>query len=66
MEGKKSEEVRKNASKWRELAKKAVSHGGSSDKHIDDFVEHLQCANESAKANGLVSNGCRKSSVNSS
>lgn len=41
MEGKKSEEVRKNVFKWRELVKKVVSYGGSLDKYIDDFVEYL-------------------------
>ncbi|KNA08531.1 hypothetical protein SOVF_161410 [Spinacia oleracea] len=48
MEGKRSEEIRENASKWRELSKKAVSHGGSSDNHINDFVQHLRCTSSSS------------------
>lgn len=41
MEGEKSYEIRKNATKWRDLAKKTVSEGGSSDKAINEFVESL-------------------------
>ena len=41
MEGEKSDEIRKNATKWRDLAKKTVSEGGSSDKAINEFVESL-------------------------
>ncbi|XP_059640855.1 UDP-glycosyltransferase 74B1-like [Cornus florida] len=41
MVGEKSDEIRKNASMWRESAKSAVSRGGSSDKNIDKFVEVL-------------------------
>lgn len=41
MEGERSQQIKKNASKWRELAKKAVSEGGSSDKNINEFVQHL-------------------------
>ena len=41
MEGKRNQQIKKNASKWRELAKKAVSEGGSSDKRINEFVQHL-------------------------
>ena len=40
-EGERSQQIKKNASKWRELAKKAVSEGGSSDKNINEFVQHL-------------------------
>ncbi|KAF5203352.1 Udp-glycosyltransferase 74b1 [Thalictrum thalictroides] len=39
MEGRRSEEIKKNAKKWRELAKEAISEGGSSDKKIDEFVD---------------------------
>ncbi|KAI8009989.1 UDP-glycosyltransferase 74E2 [Camellia lanceoleosa] len=46
MEGERSVEIRKNACKWKELAKEAISEGGSSDKSIDEFVEHLKCGNE--------------------
>lgn len=44
MEGKRSKEIKKNASKWKELAKKAVSEGGSSDENINKFVEHLMAS----------------------
>ena len=37
-EGERSEEIRRNARKWRELAKKAVGEGGSSDRNIMEFV----------------------------
>ncbi|KAL9246463.1 hypothetical protein vseg_019994 [Gypsophila vaccaria] len=59
MEGKRSVEIRENAKKWRELSRKAVSKGGSSDNHIQEFVEHLKCANHNARASeqGLDSQG---------
>ncbi|KAH7864072.1 hypothetical protein Vadar_025386 [Vaccinium darrowii] len=41
MEGERGNEIRKNAMKWRELAKEAVGEGGSSDKNIDEFVTSL-------------------------
>ncbi|XP_021762769.1 UDP-glycosyltransferase 74G1-like [Chenopodium quinoa] len=41
MEGEKSEEIKKNLSKWKKLAKEAVDVGGSSDKNIDEFVAYL-------------------------
>nr|GME18905.1 UDP-glycosyltransferase 74B1-like [Ipomoea batatas] len=44
MEGEMSEEIKRNARKWRELAKGAVSEGGSSDKAINEFVDHLKCS----------------------
>ncbi|XP_059655990.1 UDP-glycosyltransferase 74B1-like [Cornus florida] len=55
MEGERSDEIRRNASKWRELAKEAVSEGGSSDKCISEFVEHLKGSNK--KAEGRYLNG---------
>lgn len=39
--GGKSEEFRRNAAKWSELARSACSKGGSSDKEIDKFVQAL-------------------------
>ncbi|GMP82930.1 hypothetical protein CsSME_00037032 [Camellia sinensis var. sinensis] len=42
MEGERSVEIRKNVSKWKGLAKEAISEGGSSDKCIDEFVEQLK------------------------
>lgn len=33
------EEMRKNAMKWKELAKTAMSEGGSSDRNLNEFVE---------------------------
>ncbi|KAJ7953679.1 Glycosyltransferase [Quillaja saponaria] len=44
MEGERSHEIRRNASKWKKLAKEAISEGGSSDKNINDFVNHLMYA----------------------
>ncbi|KAG6680706.1 hypothetical protein I3842_13G056300 [Carya illinoinensis] len=41
MEGESGEEIKKNASKWRKLAKEAVDKGGSSDKNIEKFVANL-------------------------
>lgn len=41
MDGEHSEEFKKNASEWRELAKRAVSVGGSSDMNINEFVAKL-------------------------
>ncbi|CAE5956643.1 unnamed protein product [Arabidopsis arenosa] len=41
MEGGKGKEIRKNTEKWKELAREAVSQGGSSDKSIDEFVSML-------------------------
>ncbi|PKI57636.1 hypothetical protein CRG98_021964 [Punica granatum] len=41
MEGEKGKEMRKNSSRWRELAKRAVGEGGSSDKSINEFVAQL-------------------------
>ncbi|KAG1328257.1 putative Crocetin glucosyltransferase 2 [Cocos nucifera] len=38
MEGERSEEIRRNARKWRELAKKSVGEGGSSDRNLAEFV----------------------------
>ncbi|KAF8399320.1 hypothetical protein HHK36_015185 [Tetracentron sinense] len=55
MEGERSQEIKRNASQWRELAKEAISEGGSSDKNIDDFVGHLLGGKE---IEGRVLNGC--------
>ena len=41
MEGEKSEEIKRNAKKWKELSKEAMDEGGSSDKNIDEFVASL-------------------------
>ncbi|XVE72645.1 hypothetical protein DITRI_Ditri11bG0054600 [Diplodiscus trichospermus] len=43
MEGEKGKEAKKNAIKWKDLAKKAVEEGGTSDKNIDEFVAKLHC-----------------------
>ncbi|KAI3827216.1 hypothetical protein L1987_01288 [Smallanthus sonchifolius] len=42
MEDEKGGVTRKNAKKWRELAKVDVEEGGSSDKDIDEFVSELR------------------------
>ncbi|MED6180132.1 hypothetical protein PIB30_007288 [Stylosanthes scabra] len=45
MESEKGNEIRENATKWKNLAKNSVDEGGSSDKNIEDFVSELaQCA----------------------
>ncbi|KAG5604381.1 hypothetical protein H5410_025873 [Solanum commersonii] len=44
MKGEKSYEIRRNATKLRNLAKKTVSEGGSSDKTINEFVYSLNLA----------------------
>ncbi|XP_022735204.1 UDP-glycosyltransferase 74B1-like [Durio zibethinus] len=44
MEGERSEELKRNANRWRESAKKAITEGGSSDKCINEFVEHLMAS----------------------
>ncbi|XP_073135286.1 UDP-glycosyltransferase 74G1-like [Henckelia pumila] len=42
MEGEKEEEImRSNSIKWKELARKAVDEGGSSDQNIQEFVSSL-------------------------
>lgn len=56
MEGETSEKIKKNAGKWKELAKRAVSEGGSSDKHINEFVEQLKRANERGGEAKTISN----------
>lgn len=41
MEGEKGKDMQRNASKWSDLAKEAVSEGGTSDINIDTFVSKL-------------------------
>ncbi|PKI77853.1 hypothetical protein CRG98_001740 [Punica granatum] len=40
-EGEKGEEIRRNARKWKELAKEAAGEGGSSDKNLRAFLEEI-------------------------
>ncbi|KAL0404686.1 UNVERIFIED_CONTAM: UDP-glycosyltransferase 74G1 [Sesamum radiatum] len=40
------EEIRENASKWKEMARDAVDEGGSSDKNIEEFVSTLVCSSK--------------------
>ncbi|KAL8534059.1 hypothetical protein ACS0TY_010178 [Phlomoides rotata] len=47
MEGERREEMRRNARKWRDLAKKAVDQGGSSDESIDEFITTLVASGKS-------------------
>ncbi|KAG6745977.1 hypothetical protein POTOM_050487 [Populus tomentosa] len=42
MDGESGEEIKRNANKWRELARSAVSVGGTSDMNINEFVVKLQ------------------------
>ncbi|XP_044465093.1 mogroside IE synthase-like [Mangifera indica] len=44
MEGEKSEDLRRNSEKWKELAKEAVDEGGSSDRNIEEFVAKIMCS----------------------
>ncbi|XP_074338375.1 crocetin glucosyltransferase, chloroplastic-like [Apium graveolens] len=39
--GEKAEELRRNAEKWKDLAREAVKHGGTSYKHLKGFVEEM-------------------------
>ncbi|KAE8726079.1 UDP-glycosyltransferase 74B1 [Hibiscus syriacus] len=41
MEGERSKEFKRNANKWKEIAKTAISEGGSFDETINDFVQQL-------------------------
>nr|UHH90497.1 UDP-glycosyltransferase [Nicotiana benthamiana] len=41
MEEEKGKMIRKSAKKWKELARKAVDEGGSSDRNIEEFVSKL-------------------------
>ena len=41
MEGEKSKEMKENAKKWRDLAIKSLSEGGSTDINIDAFVSKV-------------------------
>lgn len=38
MEGEKGKEMKRNALKWKDLAKEAISEGGTSDQSIDEFI----------------------------
>ncbi|XP_058738824.1 gallate 1-beta-glucosyltransferase 84A24-like [Vicia villosa] len=42
MEGKKAEELKQNAMKWKKAAEDAVAGGGSSDRNLDAFVEDIK------------------------
>ncbi|KAH7518207.1 hypothetical protein FEM48_Zijuj09G0147100 [Ziziphus jujuba var. spinosa] len=46
MEERKGKQMKKNAIKWRNLAKDAVSEGGSSDTNIDEFVSKLAASSK--------------------
>ncbi|CAI0459500.1 unnamed protein product [Linum tenue] len=41
MEGKKGEEMKRNAELWKRVMKEAASEGGSSDRNINEFVDSL-------------------------
>ncbi|KAI3893510.1 hypothetical protein MKX03_022838 [Papaver bracteatum] len=43
MEGDRGKEMKRNSSKWRQLAQQAVGIGGSSDRNFDEFVASLIC-----------------------
>ncbi|KAI3882438.1 hypothetical protein MKW92_028960 [Papaver armeniacum] len=46
MEGDRKEEMKRNAVKWKELAKEAVDENGSSNKNIQEFVTSMLCISE--------------------
>lgn len=46
MVGERSEEVRENAKRWKDLTKKVASQGGSSDRNIDEFVSKIKGHND--------------------
>ncbi|XP_061991709.1 UDP-glycosyltransferase 74B1-like [Rosa rugosa] len=54
IEGERGKEIKKNSSKWRELAKKEISEGGSSDKGINEYVELLVPANKKTEAKAFL------------
>lgn len=41
MEGERGEKIKRNAIKWKDLAREAVAEGGTSDKNIEDIVAGL-------------------------
>ena len=57
MEGKRSQIIKRNASFWREKAKKAVGEGGSSDKCIDEFVWFLRSFGKKRGESKVFMNG---------
>ncbi|RVW74701.1 mogroside IE synthase [Vitis vinifera] len=46
MEGERGYEMKRNAARWKELAKEAVNEGGSSDKNLEEFVAELLCSSD--------------------
>ncbi|RZC61293.1 hypothetical protein C5167_023043 [Papaver somniferum] len=44
MEGARGKEIKRNLSKWRQLAQQSVGIGGSSDQNLDEFVAKLICS----------------------
>ncbi|CAJ2668138.1 unnamed protein product [Trifolium pratense] len=45
--GEKGEELRRNANKWKSLAREAVKEDGSSDKNLKTFLSDIGCISES-------------------
>lgn len=45
VQGERPNEFKQNSIKWKELAKEAVDEGGSSDKHIEEFVQAIVASN---------------------
>lgn len=41
MDGVRGREIKRNAIRWEELAKQAISEGGSSDKYIDEMISEI-------------------------
>ncbi|KAG9156472.1 hypothetical protein Leryth_019982 [Lithospermum erythrorhizon] len=56
VEGRRSEGIRRNAKKWKQLAKEAVSEGGSSDKNIDEFVQYLKSVSRNGEHKEILCN----------
>ncbi|KAF6166393.1 hypothetical protein GIB67_034944 [Kingdonia uniflora] len=58
--GESGEELRKNASKWKDLAKEAMQEGGSSERNFQMFLEETYCLNlDSWTPRGYL-NSCAK------
>ncbi|XP_022759824.1 UDP-glycosyltransferase 74E2-like [Durio zibethinus] len=49
MEGERGEAMRRNADKWKKLAREAVDEGGRSDKNIDEFIAKVICSSSTPK-----------------
>ena len=42
MEGERARDIKKSATKWRNVALEAISEGGTSEKNIEEFISKLK------------------------